>query len=734
MIRIGHLQVSLEERTILSNGAPLRIGDRAFDILALLIQADGALVPKDEIMRRVWPNSVVEENNIQVHVGALRRILESDRDLIYTVPGRGYRLVAPRRDASTTSDATLGLKPGDTHFTSFNSTFVGRQGVVADIIRALEREKIVTLVGAGGIGKTRIAFEVAARVRADFPGGVILVSLATASNERFALDTLAAALEMPISAGHVSLSDIIASIVGKRCLFVLDNCEHLIDAVAQIVSALSTSNASLQILATSREALRIPTEWLYQVVPLDIPDEMASSEVTLQADAVQLFTRHARAAGLPYPVDDRSISLIGLVCRRLDGIPLAIELAAARAAVLGIKVLADHLDDHFRILTGGYRTALPRHQTLKATLDWSYRLLDDNECKLLRWLGVFMNEFTFEAAFYVAKHCGLSRSDVLDALGGLVSKSLVIRECGDVTPRYRLLTVTRAYATQQLEDFGEHKIAARAHANYLQHTFDREPWVQADPTTHACFANSSRLRQKVAFVIGGARGIGVTIVRRLASEGAAVAFTYRCPAGCAKTLVAEIESNGGRALALQADVADAATLRAAISEAGRALGRIDILVNNADTQFMGLFDDFSLDDFDKIVGANVRAVFVATRAVLPHMGRGGRIINVESADATCLQFSSNSAYAMSKSALRGLMEGLARDLRPNGITINNVQSGTVNTQVNLELGEFAVNAHDMAAVKHQVTPEDVAGLVAYAVISEAAFVTGNQCLETTREK
>src|ERR1700761_5492329 len=211
MIRIGNLQISLEERTIFSNGAPLRISDRAFDILTLLIEADGALVSKDEIMRRAWPNSVVEENNIHVHVGALRRILESDRDLICTVPGRGYRLAAPRRDASTTSEATLGLKPGDTHFTSFSSTFVGRQGVVTDVIHALGREKIVTLIGAGGIGKTRIAFEVAARVRADFPDDVILVSLATASDERSVLDTLAAALGMPISTGHASLSDIIMS-------------------------------------------------------------------------------------------------------------------------------------------------------------------------------------------------------------------------------------------------------------------------------------------------------------------------------------------------------------------------------------------------------------------------------------------------------------------------------------------------------------------------------------------
>jgi predicted ATPase/DNA-binding winged helix-turn-helix (wHTH) protein len=517
MIQIGRLQVSLDERKILANGESLRIGSRAFDILEVLIQAKGALVSKDEIMRSVWPNSVVEENNLQVHVAALRKALAGDRDLICTVPGRGYRLVAPRNGIAATSDAATGLKPGAIHVAPFSSTLVGRQNAIVEIIGALDTGKIVTLVGPGGIGKTCIASEVAERVRTRFPDGVVFVPLAPVSDRHIALYALASALGMSVPVGHLSLGDVVASLTGRRILLVLDNCEHLIDVAAQMAGVLSASSASLQVLATSREALRIPGEWLYQVPPLDVPDEMANCHSIHQASAVQLFVTRARAAGSQFRPDARTVSLIGLVCRRLDGIPLAIELAAARAAVLGIEVLADHLHDHFRILTGGYRTALPRHQTLKATLDWSYRLLDDNERKLLRWLGVFINGFSFDAAFRVIKGCGFSQSEVLDALGGLVSKSLVVHECAGATSRYRLLAITRAYAMQQLEDFGERKVASLAHANYFHAIFSQLPYLRVEPTPRAWLAQfrgelgNLRMALDWAFSPNGDRAVGVAL-------------------------------------------------------------------------------------------------------------------------------------------------------------------------------------------------------------------------------
>jgi 3-oxoacyl-[acyl-carrier protein] reductase len=234
----------------------------------------------------------------------------------------------------------------------------------------------------------------------------------------------------------------------------------------------------------------------------------------------------------------------------------------------------------------------------------------------------------------------------------------------------------------------------------------------------------SRLSQKVAFVTGGARGIGVAIVRRLASEGAAVAFTYQSSAENARKLAADIESNGGRALPLQADVADASALTAAINEAGRVLGKIDILVNNAGVLLLGTVDDFSLEDFDRTLAVNVRAVFVGAKAALPHMGRGGRIINIGSCNAERIPFPGGSAYAMSKSALKGLVQGLARDLGPKGITVNNVQPGPVNTDMNPESGEAAAALHGIMAIHRHAMPEEIAGMVAYVASPEAAFVTG----------
>ena len=465
MVRIGQLLISLESREIQLDSESVRIGSRAFDILELLIRAQGTLVSKDEIMRRVWPDTVVEENNLQVHVAALRKALGADRDLIKTVPGRGYRLVPAHAETPVRLDATASLSPcASTLLPAGVSALIGRQTLVTHVLGALNAGRVVTLVGAGGIGKTRVALEVAGQATMRFPDGVVFVPLASVSNARFALEALAGALGMKLPAGRLSPDLIAAEIAGRRVLIVLDNCEHVIDVAAQMACAMTAVNPALCVLATSREALRIQEEVLFHVPPLDVPPDASVGDEILQTSAVQLFIARARTIDPCFASDERSIFLTGLVCRRLDGIPLAIELAAARAAVLGIEVLVDHLDECFRILTGGFRGVLPRHQTLKAMLDWSYRLLDDTERTLLRWLGVFLNEFSFDAACHMVAAHGFSQTEILDALGGLVSKSLVIHDSGAVPSRYRLLATTRAYALQQLEDNGERKAAALAHA------------------------------------------------------------------------------------------------------------------------------------------------------------------------------------------------------------------------------------------------------------------------------
>jgi len=229
---------------------------------------------------------------------------------------------------------------------------------------------------------------------------------------------------------------------------------------------------------------------------------------------------------------------------------------------------------------------------------------------------------------------------------------------------------------------------------------------------------------KVAFVTGGARAIGAAIVQRLARDGAAVAFTYKGSTAQANALAASVESAGGRALAIQADAGDAAALTRAIDDAARQFGKIDVLVNNAGVLLMGAIDSFSLEDFDRTLEVNVRAVFVASKAVLPHMGQGGRIINIGSCNAERMPFPGDAAYAMSKSALQGLVQGMARDLGPKGITVNNVQPGPTNTDMNPESGDFAGALHGLMAVQRHAQPDEIAGMVAYVASQEAAFVTG----------
>ncbi|MFM0751970.1 SDR family oxidoreductase [Paraburkholderia strydomiana] len=235
---------------------------------------------------------------------------------------------------------------------------------------------------------------------------------------------------------------------------------------------------------------------------------------------------------------------------------------------------------------------------------------------------------------------------------------------------------------------------------------------------------NSTLNGKVAFVTGGGRGIGAAIVRRLARDGAAVAFTYKGSAAIANDLAESITAEGGRAIALQADAGDPAALTRAVDEAAAALGKIDILVNNAGVLLMGPVDTFALEDFDKTLEVNVRGVFVAIKAVLPHMGNGGRIVNIGSCNAERMPFAGGAAYAMSKSALQGLVQGLARDLGPRGITVNNVQPGPTDTDMNPESGDFASALHGLMALPRHAHPDEIAGMVAYVVGPDAGFVTG----------
>ncbi|OAJ54895.1 transcriptional regulator [Paraburkholderia ginsengiterrae] len=491
MIRIGPLEVDVERRELSLDGQPVRLGSRAFDMLTVLIAANGGLVSKDELLKQVWPNAVVEENNLQVHMSALRKMLGESRGLIQTVSGRGYRLVPRVSSAAASGNADdddrlerVDQDESVPHNLPVNlSALIGRDLALQDVSLALASARHVTLLGSGGIGKTRLAVEVARDSLARFPDGVYLVALASASDASSVLAAFAASIGVNPASGPLTLARFCKEFRERRVLFVLDNCEHVLGHAAELAETLLNVGPAVHVLATSREPLRIQNEHLYWVAALQVPAQDEDSENVPQYSAVELFLSRARAIDARFSSDEKSMQLTGMVCRRLDGIPLAIELAAARAAILGIATLASHLDDRFNMLTGGNRTALPRHQTLKATLDWSHAMLDEAERATLRRLGIFVSSFTMDAAIAVVNDGALREAEVIEAMSGLVEKSLMVRcvKCGE--ERYRLLETTRAYAMQKLEDNGEQRLAAFNHARYFAGLLEREALSRADPAS-----------------------------------------------------------------------------------------------------------------------------------------------------------------------------------------------------------------------------------------------------------
>ncbi|WP_250516495.1 winged helix-turn-helix domain-containing protein [Caballeronia sp. INDeC2] len=465
MIRIGSLDVDLERRQLSRNGAPVQVGGRAFDVLAVLIEARGELVSKNDLLRQVWPHTVVEENNLHVHLCRLRSLLGESRGLLQMISGRGYRLSRAMPHERSTQAEAEHLVPNN--LPSNASEIIGRDDAIIEIIDSLGSGKHVTLIGAGGIGKTRLAVEVGHRALKLFPDGVYLISLASATDYESMLDAASRAMGINPLEGPLSLSRIGEEVGGPRILFVLDNCEQIAGAAGELAESLIGLGDETRVIATSRELLKVANERVYRVEPLHVPARADPEHDTVQCGAVQLFLSRARAIDPLFPSDERSVELIHTVCRRLDGIPLAIELAAARATILGLETLASLLDDRFRVLTGGNRSALPRHQTLRATFDWSYALLDQTERATLRRLSIFSAGFTLPAAIAVVADGSVDEYAIIEAVSGLVEKSLIVGPSGGNAVVYRLLETTRAYALEKLDHNGERRTARLSHARYL---------------------------------------------------------------------------------------------------------------------------------------------------------------------------------------------------------------------------------------------------------------------------
>jgi predicted ATPase/DNA-binding winged helix-turn-helix (wHTH) protein len=476
----GRWQVDLSRRELRADGLLVPIGMRAFEIIEVLVKSAGRLVSKDDLMRAVWPGAVVEEATLWVHMSAIRRALGPDRLILKTVSRRGYRLMgnwaaiphdAPPSETRLRSIDGSGPEPL-TNIPETPHDLIGRAAAIEKLLDLSSAYRAITLTGPGGIGKTVLAQEVARRLLSRFDGNGWFVDLSSLSDATLLASAVAATIGLRLGGDSITPQTIARAIGQTKLLLILDNCEHLIEAASSIADVIVRLCPHVSILSTSRETLQISGEHVYRVPSLTVPSGgNQTSDSILRYSAVQLFIARTKMLRSDFSPDDAALSRIASICERLDGIPLAVEFASACAAALGLQEIEDRLADRFGLLTGGRRTAPPRHQTLEATLEWSYHLLPEWERLLLRHLAVFRGGFTVDAVISVVGSGLAARSEVVKGVRNLITKSLVATGGPSAGNRLRLLETTRAYAARELEANGEAQSARRNHALYFRNLF-----------------------------------------------------------------------------------------------------------------------------------------------------------------------------------------------------------------------------------------------------------------------
>ena len=462
-----------DKRLLLKGDEPVRLGGRALEILATLVERPGAVVIKEELFARVWPKQFVEEGNLKFHIAALRKALgdgQGDKRFIVNIPGRGYCFVAAvellDREPSSTgaggSNSDWGGLPAQI------TRIVGRSDTIVALATQLPQHRFITIVGPGGIGKTTVAVAVADTLLATFADGVRFIDLGPIGDPSQVPSAFAASLGVAVQADN-AFHGLVSFLKDKHILIVLDNCEHVIEIVASLAEGIARRTRRTNILATSREPLRADGEHVHRLGPLATPptSEELTAAQALAFPAVQLFVERAVAAQDTFELTDADAPLVAKLCQRLDGIALAIEIAAGRVDTFNVAQLASGLDDRLRLMMRGRRTSLTRHQTLSATLDWSYQLLPEVERATLRDLAIFAGAFTWNSANAVLKGSEDDVSDVFDSIVNLVGKSLLSAIVEDGQPLYKLLDTTRAYALSKLEQSGDKSALALRHAQHF---------------------------------------------------------------------------------------------------------------------------------------------------------------------------------------------------------------------------------------------------------------------------
>ena len=504
--RFGDFELDCARRSLIKNGEPVALKSKAFDLLRQLVENHGSVVSKDELLEEVWPGQFVEENNLTVQISALRKVFgdkAGSNRFITTVPGKGYSFVEPVERIASDSQ-TIALKSIPSENAYRDGEIVGRADELAeicDLLRSPDGERLIVLTGAGGSGKTSLARVVAGKMIGDFPDGVSFVELAAIQNADLVASTIAKKIGVDEANDLSPTESLIDFLREKRTLLILDNFEQLA-ASAPLINELISESPLLRILVTSRVALRLSNEREIVVPPLSVPpnDPALTPEQFNDYSAVRLFVTRAKTANTSFELSDTNARVIAEICRRLDGLPLAIELAAARVRLLSVDSILSRLENSLQFLTGGARDIPERQRTMRSTLQWSYELLDGDENALFRRLAVFAGGFTVEAAEAVADVGDWNEADgaaggeintgepdtklravpsVLDLLTSLLDNNLLVSKTQpDGNIRLQMLEVVREFAMECLGSGGEAESIQRSHSeHFLALAEEAEPYL-----------------------------------------------------------------------------------------------------------------------------------------------------------------------------------------------------------------------------------------------------------------
>jgi predicted ATPase/DNA-binding winged helix-turn-helix (wHTH) protein len=523
VISFGPFSLIAGERLLTRDGVPVELGARALDVLIALVSRPNEVVGKKDLLDRVWPDVTVEESSLRFALAGLRKALGDGQNgarYITTLAGRGYCFVAPisRSGPPRPVETTPVVSFPHVNLPGRLTRMVGRDDDVLRIAKQLAASRLVTIVGSGGIGKTTAAIATGHHLLDTFSGAVLFVDLAMLSDPNLVATAAASMLGLSVQSSDATPS-LIAHLRDMRILLILDTCEHLIETVAVLVANLFDSAPQVHILATSREALQVDGEHVYRLEPLACPPdgETPTADAAQAFPATRLFLERAAASGAHLELSDAEAAIVVAICRKLDGVALAIELAARRVEAYGLAQTSALLDQRLTLLWGGPRTAPPRQKTLQATLDWSYGLLSDLERLVLCRLAVFVGHFTLDAALAVVTSETIDQADVFSAIDSLVAKSMVATRPIGAMMRYRLLDTTRAYALEIAIDDAERTDLAVRHANYFRRWLEQNGTDWSTLTTgterapHFAGLNNVRAALEWCFGAGGNTEVGVAL-------------------------------------------------------------------------------------------------------------------------------------------------------------------------------------------------------------------------------